>query len=318
MKLNDKEIDELIKKSYEDIKVPDEIFNEAYKNLKNDVNKTNVLKYICGVAAIITAILIMVITSIIPRVKQNNTSSIPVIDGKNGEIDVLENSNIDENNISEEHTEYKTYSYITDEMRLSSHDSKPVAMFRHEYTPEYMLELSDLVALVTIVTIDGASTEYNSMFGMTYGSLLIEDIIVGDNIEKDIVGYIKPGGILTMSNWEKTQPQTANDKRNYLSEKSETETNKDDTYINIKLGNDIELEAGKTYLAYLNYNEKFDKYEIIGLGNGLREVNVEQQINSVKKRKIKNNKDLKIKNNTTGQWESLDTYIVENINNIKE
>lgn len=87
MKLNDKEIDELIKKSYEDIKVPDEIFNEAYKNLKNDVNKTNVLKYICGVAAIITAILIMVITSIIPRVKQNNTSSIPVIDGKNGEIE---------------------------------------------------------------------------------------------------------------------------------------------------------------------------------------------------------------------------------------
>lgn len=318
MKLNDKEIDELIKKSYEDIKVPDEIFNEAYKNLKNDVNKTNVLKYICGVAAIITAILIMVITSIIPRVKQNNTSSIPVIDGKNGEIDVLENSNIDENNISEEHTEYKTYSYITDEMRLSSHDSKPVAMFRHEYTTGYILELSDLVALVTIVTIDGASTEYNSMFGMTYGSLLIEDIIVGDNIEKDIIRYIKPGGILTMSNWEKTQPQTANDKRNYLSEKSETETNKDDTYINIKLGNDIELEAGKTYLAYLNYNEKFDKYEIIGLGNGLREVNVEQQINSVKKRKIKNNKDLKIKNNTTGQWESLDTYIVENINNIKE
>ncbi len=300
MKLNDKEIDELIKKSYQDIKVPDEIFNEAYKKLKNDVNKINLLKYIFGVAAIITTILLIVITSIIPKVKQNSSSSIPDIDGKNENGD---------------NKEYKIYSYITDKMKSDAKESKPVAMFRHEYTPEYMLELSDMVALVTIITIDGASTEYNNMFGMTYGSLLIEDIIAGDNIDKDVIEYIKPGGILTMSNWEKTQPQAANDKRNHLREQSGTEIDKDNTYINIKLGNDIELEIGKTYLAYLNYNETFDKYEMVGLGNGLREVNIEQQINSVKKRNIKNNSDLNIKNNTTGEWESLNKYVSENTNN---
>jgi hypothetical protein len=232
----------------------------------------------------------------------------------NKKLNVIENSDIDEKNINEEENSYKTYSYITDEMKLNAQDSKPVALFRHEYTPEYMLELSDTVALVTIVTIDGASTEYNNMFGMTYGSLLVENRIAGDNIEKDIIEYIKPGGILTMANWEQTQPQAANEKREYLQQQSGIEIDKDNTYINIMLGNDIELETGKTYLAYLNYNETFGKYEIVGLGNGLREVNVERQINMVKKRNIENNiNDLKIKNNTTGEWESLDSYIKNNI-----
>lgn len=245
--------------------------------------------------------------------------TLAICNNKNKNLDVIESTNVDEKNTNEVDNGYKIYSYITDEMRSNAHESKPVALFRHDYTPEYMLGLSDSVALVTIITIDGASTEYNNMFGMTYGSLLIEDIIAGDNINKDIIEYIKPGGILTMSNWEKTQPQAANEKRNYLREQSGIEIDKDNTYINIKLGNDIELETGKTYLAYLNYNETFDKYEIVGLGNGLREVNVEQQINNVKTRNIKNNNsDLKIKNNATGEWESLNTYVSENINNIQK
>ncbi len=160
---------------------------------------------------------------------------------KNKNIGAIESTNVNERNVNEVDKEYKIYSYITDEMRSNMHESKPVALFRHEYTPEYMLELSDTVALVTIVTIDGASTEYNNMFGMTYGSLLIENIISGDNIEKDIIEYIKPGGILTMSNWEKTQPQAASDKRNYLREQSGAEIDKDNTYINIMLGNNIRL-----------------------------------------------------------------------------
>lgn len=216
--------------------------------------------------------------------------------------------------ITNEKVTYKTFSYITEEMLRNTSDSKPMTMFRYSYTPEKMLELSDTIALVTIVSIDGASTEYNNMFGMTYGKILVENIITGDKIENDIVSYIKPGGILTFANWEKTQPQAANEKRKYLREQSGTEIDKDNTYIRITLGNDIELETGKTYLAYLNYNEIFDKYEIIGLGNGLRELNVEQQINEVKVQNIDSyNNDLKIKDNTTGEWESLDLYIKNNI-----
>ncbi len=216
--------------------------------------------------------------------------------------------------VTNEEVTYKTSSYITEEMLKNTSDSKPMAMFRYSYTPEKMLELSDTVALVTIVSIEGASTEYNNMFGMTYGKILIENIIAGDKIENDIINYIKPGGILTFANWEKTQPQAANEKREYLREQSGTEIDKENTYVRIMLGNDIELETGKTYLAYLNYNENFDKYEIIGLGNGLRELNIEQQINEVKVQNINSyNNDLKIKDNTTGEWESLDLYIKNNI-----
>ena len=82
--------------------------------------------------------------------------------------------------------------------------------------------------------------------------------------------------------------------------------------MKVLIDNDIYLEAGKTYLAYLNYSNSFQKYEIIGLGNGLREVNTEQKSRiSVQNFDISS---LKIKNNNTDEWEALNNYIQENIN----
>ena len=74
--------------------------------------------------------------------------------------------------------------------------------------------------------------------------------------------------------------------------------------------------VGKTYLAYLTYNEFFNAYEIIGLGNGLREINVEKQKDFVKLEQY-NIDDLKIKNNNTQEWEELNMYISKNIKDAK-
>ena len=207
---------------------------------------------------------------------------------------------------------YEVSTYITDEILKNSYESDSTAILRNSYTPEFMLENSDIIALVTITTIDGASTQYNSMFGMTYGNMLINNVIYGNDLSGQVVSYIKPGGIISLEDWEKTQPKAANAKREYLREQTGTEIDTKNTYLKILLGNDIELEAGKTYLAYLNYSDTFQKYEIIGLGNGLREVNVEQ-----KSRVSLQNFDistLKIKNNNTEEWEDLNTYIQTNIN----
>ena len=48
--------------------------------------------------------------------------------------------------------------------------------------------------------------------------------------------------------------------RDYLNEKAGKVIDKENTYFNIKLEDDIEIEEGKTYLAYLHYIEKYDKY----------------------------------------------------------
>ena len=221
------------------------------------------------------------------------------------------NDKLEEEKTSNQVDSYEVYSYITDDVLKNSSESETTALFRTSYTPEYMIENSDVIALVTIITIDGASTEYSSMFGMTYGSMMINNTIFGNDIKEQVEEYIKPGGRISLEDWEKAQPQAANEKREYLRQQSGSEIDKQNTYLNIVLGNDIELEAGKTYLAYLNYSDTFQKYEIIGLGNGLREINIEKKTSVTYQNYDINS--LKIKNNDTKEWEDLDTYIQENI-----
>ena len=114
-------------------------------------------------------------------------------------------------------------------------------------------------------------------------------------------------GIISVKDYNENDNKEAVEKRDYLNEKAGIVIDKENTYFNIKLEDDIEIEEGKTYLAYLHYIEKYDKYEIIGLGNGLREVNIEKQ-ERIKEQEININ-ELKIKNNRTQEWESLKDYI---------
>ena len=201
---------------------------------------------------------------------------------------------------------YDTYTYITDEMLNNSMNSTKMTLQMHEYTPKYMKENSDVIAIVSIISKDGASMEY-STFGMTYGKMLINNVILGEVKQKEIIEYLKPGGIISVKDYDEHDNKAAVEKRDYLNEKAGIVIDKENTYFNIKLEDDIEIEEGKTYLVYLHYIEKYDKYEIIGLGNGLREVNIEKQ-ERIKEQEININ-ELKIKNNRTQEWESLKDYI---------
>ena len=71
--------------------------------------------------------------------------------------------------------------------------------------------------------------------------------------------------------------------------------------------NDPIIEEGKVYLAYLKYHEKYDSYEIIGLGNGFRELNINKAKTITNEQISLNN--MTIKNNNTGEFESLTNYI---------
>lgn len=214
-------------------------------------------------------------------------------------------SNEIENDITSENY-YNTYTYVTEAMINNCTDLTKISLQIHEYTPKFMKENSDAIAIVSIISKDGASMEY-STFGMTYGKMLINNVILGEVKQKEIIEYLKPGGIISVKDYDEHDNKAAVEKRDYLNEKAGKVIDKENTYFNIKLEDDIEIEEGKTYLAYLHYIEKYDKYEIIGLGNGLREVNIEKQ-ERIKEQEININ-ELKIKNNRTQEWESLKDYI---------
>ena len=71
--------------------------------------------------------------------------------------------------------------------------------------------------------------------------------------------------------------------------------------------NDPTIEEGKVYLAYLKYHEEYDSYEIIGLGKGFRELKI-NKVNTITNKPISID-NMTIKNNYSGEYESLSEYI---------
>lgn len=207
---------------------------------------------------------------------------------------------------------YEVKSYITEDILANSQDCKTDLYLLEEFTPDKIGNDADVIALATVLTLDGADPN-GSLVGMTNGTMLVNNVLKGENsVNGQVISYSKPGGMMKMSEWEKTQPEAANLKRQYLREKNNVDVDLDKTYVNLAILGDIEIEAGKSYLVYLKKN--LDKYEIIGLGNGLRELNVTQAISKVSLQSFDIN-TLKIKNNETGEFESLKDYMDMYINN---
>lgn len=199
----------------------------------------------------------------------------------------------------------KTSTYVTDSMKKGAIQSNLVAS-GVEYTPKILNEHATDVALVTIKSIDKADMNFFEFVPGTYGKLVVVDHIAGGMKNDQEYQFVKPGGYVTVEEFEKHGDPEAISKREQLRENS-NEKAKDEQYYNIQLDGDIEIEPGKTYLAYFTYNKNKDVYEIIGLGNGLREV---KEIGSQRNLSIET---VEVKNNATGSYESLKEHIEKSI-----
>ena len=188
------------------------------------------------------------------------------------------------------------YSYI-DEIPTDKILSGAIQVeYGNENTPEYMKSIADFIVNATVQSIDYANMKY-SMIGCTYGTISINEVYYGDKKISGVLPYVKEGGIIKMEDWENAQPIDSQEKRQFLQEKNDEEYPY--TYVDTITDEDIHLEAGKTYLMYIDYHEEIDKYVIIGLKNGSREMI-----------KDKNNpENFLIKNNTTGEYDDLLEYL---------
>ncbi len=208
--------------------------------------------------------------------------------------------------------EYEITSYVTSEIKKNAKKNICSLGMIYEYTPEKMYELCTDIAIIKVISKDYMDPTA-SMLGMTYGKLLVNNTIFGNLSQGQIVKYEKPGGYIDLETYNKSRPIASQEKRKYLRREAGLPEDMSNEYINILAETDIELEEGKTYLAYLTYNEYDKAYEIIGLGNGLREVDIPQESTNVKSTEVNTNL-VKIKNNETGKWENLNIYVKENIN----
>lgn len=206
-------------------------------------------------------------------------------------------------------TTLKTYSYITDDMKENMYSCSMDLCLVDEYEPKMLLKDADAVVIATVISKDnGAANE--GLFGMTKGRIIVKNALYGELKEGQVVEYAKNGGIFTMAEWEKTQPEAANAKRDYLRKKEGLNIDLNKTYISVELSDDIQIEEGLTYLMYLKKYQT--SYEIIGLDVGLRQVDI-PKVDEVNTNQL-NTADLKIKNNKTGEFESVNDYINAYIN----
>lgn len=225
---------------------------------------------------------------------------------------VLGVSNLNDNKIDTT-KEYEVTSYITQDVIDNMQDCSVDLCLEEGYTPENLKEQADDIVIGSVISLDEGDPEVG-LFGVTTGKLLINETLRGDLQKGQVIEYMKNGGVMNMAEWEDTQPINANLKRAYLRNQAGVDIDLENTYINILISDDIEIEEGYTYLIYLKENN--GKYEIIGLDIGLRKINV----NYASKLRAQNYdmSTLQVMNNETGEFESLQEYINTYINNSEE
>ena len=157
--------------------------------------------------------------------------------------------------------------------------------------PKVLRELVDAVVIARISKIEGGNN-YNPLEKVytlitTIGQMEDKQVIAGD-LKPGTLPFIRDGGMISAFEYEKGLQDEDPAKKTLAKMSTEEKKNK---YVKDFLNDDIELEAGKTYLCYIAYNKDYQRYSIGGYQYGTREY--DEKTNT-------------FKNNETGEWEKLD------------
>lgn len=185
---------------------------------------------------------------------------------------------------------------------------------------EYVIDISNIEELInaydhvfigTVDSIDGCSTTIGTnsfnFIPKTYGTLSVLDDLKG-NMNQDKIQFARTGGIISIADYEKNAPKEmlVNDEKHRLDANQES-LDKESTYHKYLLDGDIDLEAGKTYLFFGTFYES-GVFSIYGAQYGAREVR-QKDTNITTFRSLPEVNSLEIKNNDTGEYETLDSII---------
>lgn len=170
---------------------------------------------------------------------------------------------------------------------------------------QVLSELSDYIAIIRVDSVDGVTNINRKLnkpviMPFTYGSASVLQVIKGS--VPDEISYIRSGGMMTYDKWVEGQ----NDPEKLKALKADSDLADippEDILVDCNMENDINIEVGKTYLAFMCRNDSSNfenEYVIQGFQYGLREL---QEPNSAAA--AQSAAELKVKNNMTGAWESI-------------
>lgn len=166
---------------------------------------------------------------------------------------------------------------------------------------------SDFIIIGTVQSIDGG-INYNSTRDLytaiqTIGKVKVEKVIKG-TVEDNIIPFIRLDGVISFSEYEKGLTESQKTKVELT--KTLTNEEKKTKYVSSYTMGNINIEQDKTYLMYLKYDPDYDRYGIVFLQDGLREIDKSTMAKSESKKLIKEETaTIKVKNNETEQFETI-------------
>ncbi len=172
-------------------------------------------------------------------------------------------------------------------------------------------ENSDFIIIGTVQSVDG-SINYNPKEELytdiqTIGKIKVEKVIKG-NVEDNIIPFIRLGGVISFSEYEKGLTESQKTKVELT--KTLTNEEKKTKYVSSYTMGNINIEQGKTYLMYLKYDPDYDRYGIVFLQDGLREIDKSTMSKSESKKLIKDEMStIKVKNNESGKFETINDVL---------
>ncbi|MFR3676192.1 MAG: hypothetical protein ACLTW1_20215 [[Clostridium] innocuum] len=168
------------------------------------------------------------------------------------------------------------------------------------------------VFIGTVESIDGCSTTaaenaFNPI-PYEYGKISVLKNLKGQT-NSNTINFARNGGVISIADYEKNAPKEMieNDDK-HRKEAGQEKIDKASTYVELRYENDIILETGKTYLFFMNYVSSTNTYIVNGVQYGTREIYQPSSKSSLF-RKLPNESTLQVKNNDTGEFESLDEFI---------
>lgn len=218
----------------------------------------------------------------------------------------------------EEKLVLSTNTYITEEMKeVMELRLQPSFAARFDDMNLLYENCSDIV-LAGVVSLDGADTIYpdstKSVFGYTYGKFVVYDVLKGDLSIGEIYNYTRNGGIITQAQFDAIRPAASLEKAERLREENGFDEDLTTQYINAVVDGDINIEAGKTYLMYLQADEN-NTYDIKGFMYGLREASLPMSCELPLSISEDEMSDLMTLDNVIGEFESYKAYLNKYINN---
>lgn len=173
--------------------------------------------------------------------------------------------------------------------------------YDYAYDLSNNLELSkhhNDIALVEITDIGGTSN-YNDKLQLyvdiyTYGKAVVKAVYKGNLKIDDKIAFTRLGGKLDYNEW----------KKGLLQKQIDVLEDAEYTSVVSEYEHDIPVEKNKTYLVFLDHtsSQKENEYAITGFAYGMREVENPDHLT--------NRNDIRVKNNVSGEYESLQKVVV--------